>query len=323
RARIAQSKALPTATDEPASPLGDVSQEEAFLIVSGLEVGQVRENIIKTSALPHDSTPKVTSLAADEGTQDLEISNLKARIKFLKDKDGGGAELSGEDALIKGRSLETEEEAGVERITERGMVSVPPAAKVSTIGIPTGSGLVPTASPIFTTASVVTPYSRRKAREIEEQMAREDQRRSEQIARDAEIARIHAKEELQMLIDGLDRNNEVIARHLHDYEQAVAELTIREKIKLINELHFKGMTLEELREKFIPVWKQIEDFMPMASKEERERMKRKGLRLEQESAKKMKTSEEVSKEDLKEMMQLVPVEEVYIEALQVKHPMID
>nr|GEV87178.1 hypothetical protein [Tanacetum cinerariifolium] len=73
--------------------------------------------------------------------------------------------------------------------------------------------------------------------------------------------------------------------------------------------HFKGMTLEEIREKFILVWKHIEDFVSMASKEEGERMKKKGLRLEQESAKKIKTSEEVSKEDIKEMMQLVPVEE--------------
>nr|GFD21529.1 hypothetical protein [Tanacetum cinerariifolium] len=40
-------------------------------------------------------------------------------------------------------------------------------------------------------------------------------------------------------------------------------------------------------------------------------------------AKKVKTSEEVSEEDLKTMMQLVPVEEVYVEALQVKHPIID
>nr|GEU47263.1 hypothetical protein [Tanacetum cinerariifolium] len=54
----------------------------------------------------------------------------------------------------------------------------------------------------------------------------------------------------------------------------------------------------------------------MASKEEGERFKRKGLRLDQSNAKKMKTSEEVSKEDLKAMMQLVPVEEVYVEALQ-------
>nr|GEW41621.1 hypothetical protein [Tanacetum cinerariifolium] len=82
------------------------------------------------------------------------------------------------------------------------------------------------------------------------------------------------------------------------------------------------MTLEEISEKFIPVWKQIEDFVPMASKEEGERVKRKGLKLEQGSAKRIKTSKKVSKENLKEMMKLVPVEEVYVEALQVKHPII-
>nr|GEV27648.1 hypothetical protein [Tanacetum cinerariifolium] len=334
--RIAQSKALPTAADEPASLLRDDSQGEAFPIVSGLEAGQDRENIIKTSALPHDLTPRVTSFDADEGN----------------------------DAPIKGRSLETGEEAGVERSTERGTASVPPVDEVSTVSVPTGSGLVPTVSAIFTTASVVTPYSRRPreisakdkgkekmvesdtpkkkkfkeqidvqmAREMEEQMAREDQRIDEQIARDAKIVRIHAEEELQMLIDGLDRNNEVIAKHLQEYEQSKADLTIGEKIDLINELvkyqdhHekiLKGMTLEEIREKFIAVWKQIEDFMPMASKEEGERVKRKGLKLEQGSAKKIKISEDVSEEYLKEMMQLVPVEEVYVEALQVKHPIID
>nr|GEX76269.1 hypothetical protein [Tanacetum cinerariifolium] len=52
-----------------------------------------------------------------------------------------------------------------------------------------------------------------------------------------------------------------------------------------------------------------------------------------ESAKKLKTSDEVPEEvkspdevpekKVQEMMQLVPIEEVYIEALQVKHPIID
>nr|GEZ50347.1 hypothetical protein [Tanacetum cinerariifolium] len=330
------SKALPTATDKPASLLRDVSQGEAFPTLSGLEAGQDRENIIKTSALPHDSTPRVTSLDADEGN--LEISNLKAKIKLLEDKDKGSAELSGDDAPIKGRN-----------------VSVPPAAGVSTIGVPTVSRLVPTVSAIFTTASVVTPYSRcsreilakdkgktkmvesdtpkkkklqeqidvQVAREIEEEMAREDQRMNEQIARDAEIARIHAEEELMMLIYGLDRSNEMTAKHLHEYEQAAAELTIGEKIELINELvkyqdHHanilkyqaqQSITLEEIREKFIPVWKQIEDFVPMSSKEKAKRFKMKGLRLEQGSARRMKTSNDVSEEDIKEMMQLVPVKE--------------
>nr|GEY29997.1 hypothetical protein [Tanacetum cinerariifolium] len=228
RDRIAQSSALPTVVDELASPFGDDSQGKACPIVSGLEAEQDRVNIIKTSTLPHDSPARVTSLVADEGT------SLKARIKMLEDKDGGIAEPSGEDATIKGRSLETGEEVVVEKSTERGsndteelvnvltsldaasiltseiqVVSVPHAAEVATVSVPTGSGLVPTASLIFTIASVVTPYSRRKgkekmvesdtpkkkklqehidvqvAREMEEQLAREDQRMDEQIARDA------------------------------------------------------------------------------------------------------------------------------------------
>nr|GFB41081.1 hypothetical protein [Tanacetum cinerariifolium] len=75
--------------------------------------------------------------------------------------------------------------------------------------------------------------------------------------------------------------------------------------------HFKGMPLEEIKENFDPVWKQIHDFIPIGSKEEAERFKRKGIRFEQE------------KEKVKEMMQLVHNEEVYVEDLQVKHPIIE
>nr|GEY40050.1 hypothetical protein [Tanacetum cinerariifolium] len=276
--RIAQSKALPTDADEPASLLRDNSQGEDFLTVFGFDTGHDRENIIKTSALPYELTPRVTSLDADEGTQDLGISGLKARIKLLEDKDKGSAELSGDDAPIKGRKAANILTSGV------AAVSIPPVAEVSTIGVTTVSGLVPT-----------------------EEMAREDQRMNKQIARDAKIARIHAEEELKIMINGLDRSNEMIAKNLHEYEQAVADLTIGEKIELINELvkyqdhHekiLKGITLEEIKEKFIPVWKQLEDFVPMSSTEEGKRMKRKGLKLDEESAKRMKTSEE----DLKEMM---------------------
>nr|GEU44338.1 putative ribonuclease H-like domain-containing protein [Tanacetum cinerariifolium] len=218
RARIAQSTALPTAADELASLLRDDSQGEAFTTVSGLKAGQDRKNIIKTSALPYDSTQRVTSLVADEGSmqhqlqelmdlctrlqrqqtematkiaaQYLEISNLKARIKLLEDKDKGTTELFGGDAPIKGRILETGKEAGVEKSTERRSndtkelvkvltsmdaaniltsgvqaVSVPPVTEIPIVGIPTGSDMVPTVSPIFTIASVVTPYSRRKSKE--------------------------------------------------------------------------------------------------------------------------------------------------------------
>nr|GEZ02352.1 putative ribonuclease H-like domain-containing protein [Tanacetum cinerariifolium] len=68
RARIVQSSALLTAADEPTSPLGDDSQGEACPTVFGLEAEQDRANINKISTLPHDSPPRVTSLAADEGS---------------------------------------------------------------------------------------------------------------------------------------------------------------------------------------------------------------------------------------------------------------
>nr|GEW23499.1 hypothetical protein [Tanacetum cinerariifolium] len=96
---------------------------------------------------------------------------------------------------------------------------------------------------------------------------------------------------------------------------------------------FKGMTFEEIEAKFVAVWKLVEDFIPMGSKQEAKRLKRKRFNLEQEKAKKQKTSvevpdkekplEEILEEKVKEMMRLVPIEEVYVQALQIKHPIID
>nr|GEY57094.1 hypothetical protein [Tanacetum cinerariifolium] len=285
----------------------NILPNQIFTFQKGQFSHQWKENINKTSTLPHELSPRVTSLDADEGNQDLVISSLKERVKFLEDKDRGSAEPTQEDAPIKGGIMEIWEEVGAEKSTKLGsneteemvnvlssiedaniLTSTVAAASVSpAAGVPTVSGSFPTASAIFTTASVKVVESeipkKRKfqeqldtqvAREMEEEFAKENKRLSEQLARDSEIARLHAEEEL------------------------------------------KGMTLEEIKEKFIPVWKQLEDFVPMFLKEEGERVKRNGLKLDQGSAKRMKTSEDVSEEDLKGMMQLVPLEDVYIEAMQ-------
>nr|GFA62256.1 hypothetical protein [Tanacetum cinerariifolium] len=89
----------------------------------------------------------------------------------------------------------------------------------------------------------------------------------------------------------------------------------------------------KIEAQFAEVWKQIESFIPMGSKEETKRLKRKGLNLEKEQVKKQKSSEEApeietstdefTEEKIKEMMQLVPVEDVYVQALQFKHPIIN
>nr|GEY77174.1 hypothetical protein [Tanacetum cinerariifolium] len=135
-----------------------------------------------------------------------------------------------------------------------------PTAGPSAAEIPTGSDVVPTAGLIFATSTVVTPYTRRKGkettiefetpkkkkvqeqidtqvvRELEGQMAREDQRMSERVARDVENARIHAEEELQIMIDGLDRINETVAKYLHEYHQFASELSLERRIELISDL---------------------------------------------------------------------------------------
>nr|GFA55132.1 hypothetical protein [Tanacetum cinerariifolium] len=131
------------------------------------------------------------------------------------------------------------------------------AASVSTadvlpaVGVPTVSGSFPIVSEIFTTASVAKrkwlnlKCQRKKlqeqidaqvAREMEEEFARENQRVSEQLERDFKIVRLHAEEELKMMIEGLDRSIEVILKHLKEYEQAEADLSVREKLELISEL---------------------------------------------------------------------------------------
>nr|GFD23349.1 hypothetical protein [Tanacetum cinerariifolium] len=95
------SSALPPVADEPASPLRDVSKGEACPTEPGLGADQDRATIAKTSTLPYDSAPRVTSPTAAEGTQELEINRLKARVKLLEDREGVAAERSGDDAPIK------------------------------------------------------------------------------------------------------------------------------------------------------------------------------------------------------------------------------
>nr|GEY60109.1 hypothetical protein [Tanacetum cinerariifolium] len=377
--RIAQLKALSPAADEPASLSRDDRQGEAFptaTILDGCQNQRSRPGNIwikgKSQVSRGQRKKKCRAylrgcsnyrgikdieedLGADKSTK-LGSNDTKEMVNVLSSMEAANILLSGSAAAI-----------------------VSPADVLPPAGVPTVSGSFPTVSVIFTTASVVIPYTRwsrgitiglsqpmrtpilrakdkSKEKMIETEVPKK-RKLQEQI--DAQIARLYAEEELKIMIEGLDRSNKVIAKHLSEYEQAEADLSVKEKIELIRELikyqdhhanilkyqaqqskpllkkeqkefymsvlrshagwktkHFRGMTLEQIKEKFIPVWKQYEDFVPISSKEESKRVKRQGLKIDQGSSKRMKISEGVSKEELKGMMQLVPLEEVYIEALQ-------
>ncbi|GJX35198.1 hypothetical protein Tco_0246755 [Tanacetum coccineum] len=108
--------------------------------------------------------------------------------------------------------------------------------------------------------------SEQLARELEEEFAHEDQSIREQTERDAEIARIQAEEELQGMIAELDRSNEMIAKQMSEYEQAEEDLSLEKRWSNFytsilrsnagwKAKDFKGMTFEQIEEKFIPVGK--------------------------------------------------------------------
>nr|GFC07611.1 hypothetical protein [Tanacetum cinerariifolium] len=107
-------------------------------------------------------------------------------------------------------------------------------------------------------------------------------------------------------------NHETIAKYLQEYQQFASELPLEKKIELISDLV---------------------KYQEHYTKEEAKRLKRKGLNLENEQVKKQKSSKEApetktstkkfTEDKIKEIMQLVPVKDVYVQALQVKHPIID
>nr|GFB99389.1 hypothetical protein [Tanacetum cinerariifolium] len=160
--------------------------------------------------------------------------------------------------------------------------SVPPADVFPTAGVPTVSGSFPTPMriPIISVKDkgkekvIETEVPKKKklqeqidaqvAREMEEEFSRENQRLSEQLARDSEIAKIHAEEELKIMIEGLDKSNEVIAKHLSEYKQAKADLSVREKIELISEL----VKYQDHRAKILKY--QAKQSKPLSKKEQME-----------------------------------------------------
>nr|GFD03460.1 hypothetical protein [Tanacetum cinerariifolium] len=148
------------------------------------------ENIAKTSALPYESSPRVTSLDANEGSiqhkihelmelctslnrqksqmdakikaQDLEISRLKVRVKSLEDKNRRSVEPTQEDAPITGGIIKIGEELGADKSTELGsndtkeMVNV--LSSMEAVNILTSGGAAASVFPakVLPTAGVPT-----------------------------------------------------------------------------------------------------------------------------------------------------------------------
>nr|GFC42801.1 hypothetical protein [Tanacetum cinerariifolium] len=199
--------------------------------------------------------------------------------------------------LVRIASDDTEEMATVITTMDAATVLASRAVKV-----PTGSGSIPTAGP--PAAKVPT---------------------SSDAVPTAIMYQDHHSKILQYQAQ---QKNPKTKNHKIDFYMVVIRNNLGWKAK-----DFKGMSFEEVESKFKTIWEHIEGGVAKISEGEAVWLKRKGIRSKQESAKKQKISEEVPEEvkssdevpeeKIKEMMQLVPIEEVYMEALQVKHPIIE
>nr|GEV67418.1 putative ribonuclease H-like domain-containing protein [Tanacetum cinerariifolium] len=375
--------------DEIAFPTGDARYEEAFPTVTSLDAGQDRENIAKTSAIPHEASPRVTSLGGGEGSmqqklQELmdistslqrqqslmeervqsqdQIPQLKTRVKTLKDNEKMREGFTQEDALntrgegwIKGDFLVRDTVKDSDKSADKGSDSTDDMANVlGTLGaanilatgglrsvfttasivvslaVATASGSFPTAA-IFTTASVATPTTRvtRYSRGVVIEsssliyvnipcISKKDKGKGKMTE-----PKQPSKEKKYQA----QQNKPATKTERIDFYKLILRSNAGWKAK-----DFKGINFEQIEEKFIPVWEKMQDFVPMNSKLESERLKRPGIQLGKESFKKLKTAEasgteptqeqqyeepkEISEEELKKMMEIVPVEELYIEALQ-------
>nr|GFA34411.1 hypothetical protein [Tanacetum cinerariifolium] len=220
RARIAQSSTLSPVADEPASPVRDVSKGEACHTDSDFIADQDRATIAKVKVL-EDNLGVIGARSTDDAPIKGRRINEEEGITGRVSTDTEKIRIDEGEVAVKRTSEDTEELATVltsidAAIVLAGGIDVPtgsysiPTAGLPTVDIHTGSEVVPTASLIVATAIVVTPYLRRKgkevmvesdtpkkqrlqeqidaqvARELEEKQEREDKRMTEQISRDAE-----------------------------------------------------------------------------------------------------------------------------------------
>nr|GEU72622.1 hypothetical protein [Tanacetum cinerariifolium] len=91
------------------------------------------------------------------------------------------------------------------------------------------------------------------------------------------------------------QNKPAIKTKRRDFYMSILRSNAGWKVK-----HFKGMTFEQIEEKFIPVWEKMQDFVPMNSKLESERLKRPGIQLGKESFKKLNTTKALDSKNVLE-----------------------
>ncbi|GJW12385.1 hypothetical protein Tco_1578212 [Tanacetum coccineum] len=191
--------------------------------------------------------------------------------------------------------------------------------------------------------------SHEEAIRLQEQVDEDERKR---IARDAEISKQlqeeydkAGKKEVVAEVDTvhvIDWNDSSVIRYhaLQNRPRSIVEVRKNMLMYLKNQggykmKDFKGMSYDDIRSIFEKVWDQVHSFVSMDSEEEVQRLKRAGQDVEAKPAKRQRTEEvsesvqeqtdeelktdELSQEQLNQMVIIVPDEGINVEALQTKY----
>ncbi|GJZ58042.1 hypothetical protein Tco_0613536 [Tanacetum coccineum] len=349
--------------DEVAFTGVDVVYGGAATTVSSINVGQGSGNIPKSPTLPHDSPlPEGHTPGSVEGSMTLheltvlctklsqKVESLETELKQTKQTCGvaftklikrvkkleqtiktsqarkrtklvvseNEEELVAEDSSKQGRSLIEEMDLDV------GISLVPP--QVSTAGPE-----VSTADVEFTTASafVSTASPKRDADTTTDDLTLAETlmeiRKSAAKAKGKVV--MQESEQPKKLVELVNQRKKFFAQERAEAKRNKPMTLAQQKTYMSNYIknqeggytlqQLKSLSFEQVKEIFETTMKRVQSFVPMDSELEIGEASGSG---EEQSAEKEK---ELSEEELQKLLVVVLVEEVYVEALQVKYPIID
>nr|GEU42240.1 hypothetical protein [Tanacetum cinerariifolium] len=248
--RISQSKVPSPGADETAFPTGEVRYGEAFPTDTSLDAGQDRENIAKTSAMPHEALPRVTSLGVGMG-----IATARTSISPAVATASG----SFSTAVI---------------FTTASVVTPTTRVTRSSRGVVIGSS-----SPISVNIASISKKDKGKGKMTEpKQPSKEKVLEQLKLDRSNEMVVKYLSEYEQAKV-GLSHDEKVelinellmYQRHLAQIKKYQAQQNKSAKKTEKRNFYmsilrsnagwkakdFKGITFEQIEEKFIPVWEKI------------------------------------------------------------------
>ncbi|GJR93862.1 hypothetical protein Tco_0266036 [Tanacetum coccineum] len=274
---------------------------------------------------------RVLALENIKTAQDLEITNLKKRVKKLeKKKKSRTPQLKRRLFKIRiesfaEKSLETQGRYGHDTEINTASTSITTASIYITTTelVIISSALVATASVSFSTAEPI---------ELDEKV-RLEREREEEASNAALIeewdtieARIDADAQLAKRLQAEER--EQMNKPPTKAEQRKKLCTYMKHMAGYKDKDFKGKSFDAIKQMFDKTYKQVNDFVPMDTKSSRKKAvskKRAGERPSKESVKRQKIEDDAEKAELKACLEIVPGDDsaINIKSLATEYPIVD